>query len=208
LALAGLGLLVVVAAWLGLRPAGLPEPPAPPLAIEELRVNHFRGKQAKPLGDLRLTAEEVRVNDSVRVFARLSAPAYCYLIAFNPDGSEQLCHPAWDGDDPQQARGVRPEPVSEVRFFPDDKGVFGLDAAGLQVFVLVASARPLPPYAEWRAAAGKVPWKAVAQGGQWRWLFDGDGFTRLPLDRGGRREREGEPQPLKDLCDFFKSRPR
>src|SRR5262249_50813184 len=80
-----------------------------PLTIEEFRVHHFRGKEAKPLGDLRDSANEIKINDSVRVFARLSAPAYCYLIAFNPDGSEQLCHPAWEEDRARQARAVRPE---------------------------------------------------------------------------------------------------
>jgi hypothetical protein len=48
------------------------------------------------VGDLRSSAEEVRVRDAVRVYARLSEPAYCYLIAFNPDDTEQLCHPAWE----------------------------------------------------------------------------------------------------------------
>jgi serine/threonine protein kinase/tetratricopeptide (TPR) repeat protein len=190
-----------------------PAPVAPasvapaPLAIQEFHVNQFRGKQAKPLGDLRDNAEEIRVNDSVRLFARLNAPAHCYLIAFNPDGSEQLCHPAWDGDRPDAARAVRPGPVTEVRFFPDDKGMFGLDASGLQVFVLVGSRRPLPPYAEWRSGAGTIPWRAVSHGGGWRWQFDGEDFIRLPADRGQRTEREAEPQALRSLCAFFRGRP-
>src|SRR5262249_22207297 len=111
-------------------PKPLPQPPrVTPLAIEEFRVQQFRGKEAKPLGDLRDSVNEIKINDSVRVFARLSAPAYCYLIAFNPDGSEQLCHPAWEEDRARQARAVRPDKVTEIRFFPDDKGVFALDAA-------------------------------------------------------------------------------
>lgn len=216
-----LGLLAVTAEivaprlWRARGPGAIGEPRgqtpelhvAAPLAIEEFRVNQFRGKQAKPLGDLRDQADEIRVNDSVRVFARLSAPAYCYLIAFNPDGSEQLCHPAWEGDHPREARAARPEPVSEVRFFPDDKGVFGLDATGLQVFVLVASTRPLPPYAEWRSRAGAVPWKTASHGGGWRWLFDGRQFTRLPAERGKRSEREAEPRVLSGLCAYFRNRP-
>ncbi len=209
IAASGLCLGLLAAALFGPRLWRSPESPTPPppLAIEEFRVNHFRGKQAKPLGDIRHTAEEVRVNDSVRVFARLGAPAYCYLIAFNPDGSEQLCYPAWDGDRPQEARAVKPMPVTEFRFFPDDKSVFGLDAAGLQVFVLVASTRPLPPYAEWRSGAGQIPWKPISHGGDGRWQFDGREFTRLPLERGKRAEREAEPQVLRNLCAFFRDRP-
>src|SRR5262249_36671734 len=160
----------------------------------------------KPLGDLRDSSNEIKINDSVRVFARLGAPAYCYLIAFNPDGSEQLCHPAWEEDRARQARAVRPDKVTEIRFFPDDKGVFSLDAAGLQVFVLVASTRPLPPYAEWRAGAGTIPWRTVGHGGDWRWHFDGSQFTRFPLERGKRAEREAEPPVLGGLCTFFRKR--
>jgi hypothetical protein len=207
LTLAGLfaAAAVAVAVWPRGDHPGLP--PTSPVVIDELRVNHYRGKQGMPLGDIRLTSTEIRVGDDVRVFAKLSAPAYCYLIAFNPDGTEQLCHPAWEGDNPQQARTVRPEKWTEVRFFPDDQGVFGLDTAGLQAFVLVASARPLPPYAEWQAEAGKVPWKPTALGGVWRWEYDGRQFDRLPLDRGSRQERDGEPEALKALCEFFKNRP-
>ncbi|MFL5243879.1 MAG: tetratricopeptide repeat protein [Gemmataceae bacterium] len=202
------GLLVIAAAFLRPRIWPLATPNAsPPLSIEEFRVNHFRGKQAKSLGDIRNSAEEIEVNDSVRVFARLSAPAYCYLIAFNPDGTEQLCHPAWEGDRPQEARAVRPEPVTEVRFFPNDKDVFALDSGGLQVFVLVTSTQPLPPYAEWRSGIAKIPWKLVSHGGEWRWQFDGREFTQLPVERGKRAEREAEPQVLSDLCAFFRERP-
>jgi serine/threonine protein kinase/CHAT domain-containing protein/Tfp pilus assembly protein PilF len=204
-----IGLLGIAAAIFGPRfwHSPVTNPAPPPLQIEEFRVNHLQGKQAKDLGDIRNSAEEIKVNDSVRVYARLSAPAYCYLIAFNPDGTEQLCHPAWEGERPEAARAMRPEPVTEVRFFPNDKDVFALDSGGLQVFVLVTSTQPLPPYAEWRSGIAKIPWKVVSHGGQWRWQFDGRDFTRLPLERGKRAEREAEPQVLSDLCAFFRERP-
>jgi CHAT domain-containing protein/tetratricopeptide (TPR) repeat protein/tRNA A-37 threonylcarbamoyl transferase component Bud32 len=202
------GVLTAVTAFLAPRfwRSSMPNV-AMPLEITELRVNHYRGKEGKLLGDIRHTAEAIKLNDSVRVYARLSAPAYAYLIAFNPDGSEQLCHPAWEGDQLQEARATRPEPVTEVRFFPDDKGVFSLDSAGLQVFVLVTSTQPLPPYSEWRAGAGDIPWKPVSHGGEWRWQFNGKEFTRLPLERGKHAERDAEPQALSSLCAFFSKRP-
>lgn len=178
--------------------------PASPVAIDDMRVQHYRGKQAKDLGDIR-TSEEIRHTDYVRLFAKFSKPAYCYLIAFNPDGSEQLCHPAFDGNDPDKARAIAPSPITDLRFFPDDKSYFSLDYSGLQVFVLVASSQPLPPYAEWRATIGNVPWRAVRHGGEARWQFDGRDFDRLAKERGGRAELDPVPTPLRKLSEFFKS---
>jgi CHAT domain-containing protein/tetratricopeptide (TPR) repeat protein len=179
--------------------------PAPtPVAIDEFRINHYRGKEAKPLGDIR-SSEAVKRGDDVRVFANLNRPAYCYLIAFNPDGSEQLCYPAFDGSDPQSARAVVPPETAEIRFFPDDKGYFNLDTSGLQVFVLLVSSKPLPTYAEWRAAVNSVPWRAVWHGGDERWQFDGQGFSRLAEERGSYQVRDAVPPPLRELCEFFKA---
>ena len=127
-----------------------PSPPVP-VAIKSMVVHHYRGRHAKDLGDLR-NSDKALVRDDVRVVAQLNRPAYCYLIAFNPDGTEQLCHPAFDGTDPLGARKVVPPESNEVRFFPDDKGYFNLDSAGLQVFVLVVSAHPLPASAEANAS--------------------------------------------------------
>lgn len=202
LALAVLGAVAAIAAFIYWPKRDQPSAPVTPLAIEDLRVNHYRGRQAKDLGNIR-TSEEIRKNDDVRVFARLNQPAYCYLIAFNPDGTEQLCHPAFDGSDQGKARALAPTPVTEVRFFPDDKGYFNLDSAGLQVFVLVASAQPLPPYADWRAAVDKIPWRSVRHGGDSRWQFDGREFARLSEVRGKREERDAVPAPLRELCEFF-----
>src|SRR5262249_40342587 len=151
---AGLVVLLVVlglglTAWRGA---------AKPVELQEFRVSLYRGRKAKPAGDLGGFAEPVRVNDGVQVTARFAAPTYCFLIALNPDGTEHLCHPAFDGNTPDVARAVPPPAVTDMRFFPDDKGVFALDSAGLQVFVLLASTRPLPPYAQWRDRAGPIAW--------------------------------------------------
>ena len=64
--------------------------------------------------------------------ARLTAPGYCYLIALNPDGREQLCWP----EDP-----AAPPPPTQVIDYPQDPTMgFGLtDGVGLQAFVLVVS---------------------------------------------------------------------
>jgi CHAT domain-containing protein/serine/threonine protein kinase len=202
-AVAAIAFMVALVVWWPRRDRSS-EPAATPIAIDEMRVNHFRGQQARELGDIR-TSEEIRKGDDVRVFAKFNQAAHCYLIAFNPDGTQQLCHPAFEGTDLEKARTLAPPPVTEFRFFPDDKGYFGLDSAGLQVFVLVASARPLPPYAEWRAGIGAIPWRAVRHGGESRWQFDGRDFARLSEVRGSRQERDPVPTPLRELCEFFKS---
>ncbi|HKB01969.1 MAG TPA: tetratricopeptide repeat protein [Gemmataceae bacterium] len=208
IAILGLAALAAWQLWPRDKGTGGPSPAgpgaAPPVAIEDLHVHHYRGRQAKDLGDLR-TSEVARVRDDVRVVARFSRPAYCYLIAFNPDGGEQLCHPAFDGTNPEGARKVRPEPVTEVKFFPEDKDYFNLDVAGLQVFVLVASSEPLPPYAEWKEKVGKIPWRAVPHGGESRWQFDGKEVSPLAPTRGTRQERNTAPPTFRALFDFFKA---
>jgi hypothetical protein len=205
-ALAGLCLLIAVASILWLGFGRSPEPTAKPLEVTEMRVTHFRGKGATLLGDLRTSPEAVRLNDNVEVAAELTVPAYYYLIALNPKGSEaglvQLCQP--EGKDGQGAEAARPDRRTEVRY-PREHD-FILDAAGLQAFVLAASTKPLPPYKDWLSKAGPIPWEGVKDGGDWRWHFDGREFARFPLERGRVEPKSDAPEPLRKLCEFFKSR--
>ncbi|MCI0461058.1 MAG: serine/threonine-protein kinase [Gemmataceae bacterium] len=174
-----------------------------PLRIQAMEVRHFRGEEAKPMGEIGTTSETIRRDDDVRVEVRLSAPAYCYLIALNPDGTEQLCYPeSADGD---QARATPPARSAVLRFPQGEGDVFGLDAAGLQAFVLVASAQPLPAYAAWQSQAGKIPWEPAKADRVWR--FEGQTFVPLPRERGTVRQRGGPPKALSGLGDFFKDRP-
>jgi hypothetical protein len=181
-------------------PGGRPAP----LGVTDMHAEHFRDANT-PQGDLRTSTAAVRVNDGVSIHADFTVPAYYYLIAFNPAASkagiEQLCQP--DDETGEGALAARPEPKSTVRF-PRDGSLFKVDSPGLQAFVLVASSKPLPPYKEWRAKAGEIPWTGTRDGGTWRWQFDGREFTRLPQERGSI---EGAPKPLRDLCNWFKNRP-
>jgi hypothetical protein len=209
LTLAGLCLLLAVAAvsfWPGF--GGWSRPGAKPLEITEMHVIHLRdnGNRVMRLGDLRTSPGVVRLNDKVEIAADLTVPAYYYLIAFNPKGSDagivQLCQP--EGTDGQGAEAVRPDRRTEVRY--PREHYFIPDAIGLQAFVLAASTKPLPSYAEWRSQAGAIPWKGTDEAGTWRWHFDGREFSRFPQERGRVEPRGGVPEPLRQLCEFFKGR--
>jgi hypothetical protein len=196
--------LLTVAGFLWLRPGGSSRPAANPLEIKEIRVSHYRDKGKTLVGDLRTSPAALRVDDDVRIVAELSAPAYCYLIAFNPDGTVQLCHPA--GDNGAGAPATPPARGAEVRY-PPEAQAFVLDSPGLQAFVLAASTKPLPPYRAWPPGDSAIPWEAVKDGGAWRWHFDGHAFARFPRERGRLEAREGVPPPLEKLRDFFMKRP-
>jgi predicted Ser/Thr protein kinase len=175
-----------------------------PLRIEELRVDLHRSNSLVPAGPLgRAVFAGHYPEDDVRVQARLNQPAFCYLIALNPDGKEQLCFPA----DPS----VRPSPAAEIDFPPDpDSGFHLSDGVGLQAFALVASRRPLPAYNEWRAGPDKLAWAHNDAPDESVWRFNGEHFTAdsPPDDRGEIRPLSaGRPATFEVACRALKDRP-
>ena len=83
-----------------------------------------------------------------------SVPAYCFLIALNPDGTTQLCYP-------ESPTTAPPATATAIDYPPDPRSGFGLtDGVGTQVFVVVASAKPLPSYAEWSKSTGDLALEA------------------------------------------------
>ncbi len=168
----------------------------PPLRVEAFDVELHRRRPPAALGRIGPDVTAARFqDDDVTVYARLSAPAYCYLIALNPDGKDQLCYPA--------GPEVAPRPTAELHF-PSDAGiVFGLtDGVGLQVFVLVASTRPLPAYAAWNEEG--LPWGRTQGAGVYR--YDGVSFA-FDDGRGELRERADFPVQLAAVCRALRSRP-
>jgi len=188
------------------RPAVIPPKPTPPAAapdttgplqIESLQVELHRRVPDDPTGTIGVGVFAGRLAQDVRVQARLSVPGYCYLLALNPDGKTHLCYPE------------KPEAVSSltttIDYPPDPGSGFGLtDGVGTQVFVLIASARPLPPYAEWLKALGALPWKRVEGGIVWR--YDGRHFES-EADRGDVRPLADLPPPLAATCRVLGSAP-
>jgi hypothetical protein len=203
----GCGLLAL-AGWYGAR-----EPVsaivARPLQAN-ISVNHFRelgdGRRVRDQGPI--TADSLARNpphlkDSVRVHVELTRPAHVLLIALNPDGKDQLC--AQTGDDTSAT------PTRELEY-PEDRGrVFGLtDGAGLQAFVVVASERPLPAYAEWKGhIPGGLAWSPVEQEGFW--TYDATASADIPRIRGRLRgeilQRDVAPEGLVNLCNRLREAP-
>src|SRR5262249_48804392 len=124
------------------------------VAALEVRAYRVQGDRAVLLGmvgDPGLGA--VRVGDRVRVSARLSRPGHVYMIAFNPDGKDQLCHP------PSGSRDRPPARLTELSSPDSPDGSFQLTEAGLQAFVLIGARRQLPAYDEWKSRHGPAPWQ-------------------------------------------------
>jgi predicted Ser/Thr protein kinase len=175
--------------------------PIPALRIESLDALLYRrdpgAKADRPLGRVGPGGVAPRPDDNVRILARLSAPAHCYLIALNPDGSVQHCYP----ESPASA----PPRTGSLEFPGDPKSGFGLtDGVGVQAFVLVASARPLPPPEEMRDRVEKLPWKQIHSDAVWR--FDGEKWALdLDLRRGTKRTLADLPQPLDRSCLALKA---
>ncbi len=180
-----LGLAALAASIFLVTPAVAPR-------VVSFEVKHTRGDPPLMLGTIGVTPGPILFEDDVRVHARLDTPAYCYLIALNPDGKDQLCLPS-------QATGAPPRAGQMV--YPLDSKYFPLtDGLGLQAFLLVASRKPLPAYAEWKGRGG-LRWESVRADDSSVWRFDGRTFE---LQSGGRRgaprERSGPPRPFEELC--------
>jgi hypothetical protein len=195
---AGVVLIVLssMLALLGKRMFGSPDP----VRIDALEITLYRGENiVRDVGTIGTRpALSGHVGEAVRVHVQLSRPAFCYLIAYNPDGQEQLCYPE-DGT-------TAPEPVQEF-VYPAGTNVFRFleGASGLQAFILVASRKPLPPFPQWKAEARDSPWKSVK--GECVWNYDGQNFEPLGSNRGQVEEFPGLPKPFVDVCHFLKDRP-
>ncbi len=170
--------------------------------IVRMRIGHYRSDPPKSLGDIGVASFETQVEDDVKVRAELSGPAYCYLIAYNPDGKEQLCYP--------EAGNAPPAPVKSFEYPSEPTKYFGLtkkEGTGPQAFVLLASAKPLPAYKEWRKKAGRTPWDRDAAMYEGVLRFDGHGEpVQLVGTRGEVRERTFVTKWALDFFNFFRDR--
>jgi hypothetical protein len=197
--------------WFGRRPRA-PEPPHDGLTDDETRklmanslgldltliVRHYRsrgdGRPPLALGEFGCDSTSARPDDLATVEARFSAPAFSRLLAFNPDGSVQLCETSDPGAGLTQAtRWVYPRLDEHYFAFTD--------GTGLQAFVLVASRMPLVWFKEW-ATPEALGWSAVPAAGAWTF----DGLRWAPLSRSDDDSRGqvvhagGPPAALTEAC--------
>jgi serine/threonine-protein kinase len=179
----------------------------PPLVVRKLEVHHIAraGRFDEPRGVLGVRSFAAGRGDGVTVRGELSVPAYCYLIAYRPDGTDEVCFPEDAHTPPPRTDrpgypSVRPE-VS-----------YGLEeGAGLMAFALVVSRRPLPAYAAWRRQRGVCPWREAAGPPNVVWLYDGHQLlAATPDNPGGLREKgrkRGDAGPLPELLDWLRQAP-
>jgi serine/threonine protein kinase len=156
---------------------------------------HVDGKPVQALGLVGKDCYQAHWGDSVTLEANLSEPAYAYIVAFRPDGTDDICFPEKEDEVPQPTH--RPRYPSDSQQFE-----YGLDEGeGLQVFAVVVSSQPLPGFKEWKDSLGKSPWGhfEATSGIVWRGDNEGlDALTAIPGDnRGKGHEIPGKTQVSK-----------
>jgi serine/threonine protein kinase len=225
-AVAGLAALVVLVAqalawpwpWSS-RPSRANEitvqAPAPlhgPVQILGMQIEH-EGKTGpdttSPRGKLGEQSFAARLDDDVTVRAELSEPTYSYLIAFRPDGTDEICAPEDESARPARSQhpAYPPELKTTLRYRLSE-------GSGLHAFALVVSHSPLPPYREWKARIGTpAPWeKALPITPGVVWWHDGRGLASLTFDdptglRGKGALGRSHGTPVARLADWLRAIP-
>jgi serine/threonine protein kinase len=200
------GFAVIVGAVLLFWNTGNPQPPVRIESVEIQQLVLNDQNEHELWGPVLHVEYRLREGDAVQFRARLSRPAYCFWLAFRPDGVEELCFPQ-DAD--------QPPPLTDEPAYPvldPDQIVYGLtDGAGMQAFALVVSDEPLPSYNAWRAARGTSPWrptelpksKAIRHhDSRWEEVFSLD---RTNQTRGGGERRKGERSELQSLVAWLRT---
>ncbi|OQZ05784.1 MAG: hypothetical protein B6D36_08375 [Planctomycetes bacterium UTPLA1] len=174
--------------------------PSVPLGIQSLVVEAY-SKNGEALGPVGPSVEQLHFGDAVKLSARLSKPAFCYVIAFNPDGRDQLLWPT--GPANKEGRDIVPIETDSIDFMQDPNWYFHLtDGVGMQVFVVVASPHALPAYARWKELHSEISWQSMKASGCLE--YDDGAFHPLRPVRGPIGPT-GEIHPVKQLADSLKS---
>lgn len=174
-------------------------PPVPESLIKRYDLIQIgnSGDRAEFSGSL-LEYRQPREHDDVQVHAEFSQPAYCFLVAMNPDGVKQLCYPS-------QSDQAQPEPITELRYPAEQNSAFGLtDGVGQQAFVLFTSQEPLPAYKDWSAKLDRAVWPNPEVTGNW--IYNRGELTAIMKPKVGSEVRgtiriTKKPTPFKELCD-------
>jgi hypothetical protein len=159
-------------------------------------------------GNLGERSFAVQAGDDVTIQAKLPEPAYAYLIAYRPDGLDEICDPA----DPDE----KPRKTTNPGYPPPSKSdrVYRLnDGTGLLAFALVVSKSPLPSYAEWKNRYGTPPWHNGSSGASGVvWCDDGQRLSALTAEsasgqRGAGARSRGGGAAVADLAAWLRAVP-
>jgi hypothetical protein len=196
------------------QPQSGPSPVSPAvLRVLRFEIPHFPKFDAnrfdsKRVGTLGVSSFTVHEDDEVTVRAELSEPAHSYLIAFRPDGTDELCDPDDEGTPPPR----KSQPLYPALTKSDERYRLS-EGAGLCAFALVVSRQPLPCYRDWKRRVGQPPWTArlPAEPGI-IWRDDNQGLQPL-LDydpagsRGKGAKARGSGEPAARLAIWLRGRP-
>jgi serine/threonine protein kinase len=184
-----------------------PSEPVEALRVRQLDVLHFENRDATkttPRGPFGKESFGATLGDDIKVTARLSRPAYAYLIVFRPDGQDEVLFP--------QGANLIPELTDEPHYPSIERNkVYGLtDGTGLWLVALVASDSPLPSYAEWRKQHRAAPWTKSAGQPNVVWIDDSQWLEALTpgglRNRGVRGEKTATgTTPIVSIVDWLKS---
>ena len=160
-------------------------PEVKPLQIVSINVEHFarvNPKEAEPRGLIGGRSFHPRRFDQVTVHAKLSRPAYAFVIVCRPDGKVELVFPNSEDEVP---------PLVDTPSYPSlavARGErYGLsEGNGLWVFAVVGSDAPLPAYQDWR---GRAALKWVPAPGQPGIVWCDDGQRIEVRDEHGELHR-------------------
>jgi len=214
--------LIALAGWSTLRPFasnqktitlwdGLPLQTA--LDIESVEVTPFEcssddnglvtGKELSPL--TKGMRQQVTTQHAIDVKARLSRPAYTYIVLYRADGDEILLYPYQEDEAPTLA--------DEAGYPPPGKAnvVYQLnDGPGVWAISVIASESPLPGFSEWKANHPPAPWTAQPDPAALASVVidDGSHWSALASDgtvsRGSRGEISIERRvPIRRLLDYW-----
>ncbi|MCC7420939.1 MAG: protein kinase [Planctomycetaceae bacterium] len=188
-----------------------PTPPGPPqadpLRIVWINVRHFARVGIDDEVDKGIVGQQsfaASLGDQVTIEAKLSRPAYAYLLAFRPDGVVELCFPEDEAEAP---------PLSDRPRYPSKSRSlrYGLsDGTGLTVLAVIASNERLPPYREW-SSRNKPVWTPAAGSAGTVWWDDGVLLEPLTaervnhaISRGKGEEGPGESGAVVRVTDSLK----
>jgi serine/threonine protein kinase len=173
-------------------------------ALEVFLLKRIDGRRTLPRSVLGTESFGASVDDDIKVAARLSHAAYCYLIVFRPDGKDEVLYP--------QAASEVPKLAEQPAYPSTDRSkVYGLtEGTGLWVIALVASDHPLPAYAEWRRRHPGGPWARSDGQANVVWMDDGQWLERVTPQGARKRAQRGEREapgsaPVLGLVDWLKA---